>query len=61
MTLLWGAHPSRVLASAFCDRKLFRAGLARMDEPGGKPKFVAAECSDQHAASVRSPEPLRSR
>jgi hypothetical protein len=61
MTLLWGAHASRVLASAFCDRELFRARLARMDEPGFKPKFVAAECGDQHAASVRSPELLRSR
>jgi hypothetical protein len=27
-----------------------------MDEPGFKPKFVAAECGDQQAASVRSPD-----
>ena len=47
---------SHVLASAFCDRELFRADLARMEELGVKPKFVAAECGDQHAASVRSPE-----
>jgi hypothetical protein len=56
MTLLWGARACRVLAIAFCDRELFQVRLARMDEPGVKPKFVAAECGDQHAASVRSPD-----
>ena len=56
MTLRWGAHASRVLASAFCDPNFSGPVLRRMDEPGFKPKFVAAECGDQHAASVRSPD-----
>ena len=46
---------------AFASRELFSADLARMDESGMKIKFVAAECGDQHAASVRSPELLQSR
>jgi hypothetical protein len=48
-----------VLAIAFCDREL------RDDQKFAltsvKQKFVAAECDDQHVASVRSPRQVISK
>jgi len=46
-----------VLAMAFCDREL-RDG-EKFTLTSVKQKFVAAECGDPHAASVRSPVLLR--
>jgi hypothetical protein len=43
-----------VLVIAFCDHELFhRIDIDFAAESNGK--FVAAECGDQHAVSVRSP------
>ena len=41
-----------MLAITFCDREL----LPTFVHCRVKQKFVAAECSDQHAKSVRSPQ-----
>src|SRR4029077_10852271 len=51
----WGAHACGVLARAFCHRELLYC-CHEGTSAGGKEKFVAAECRNQHAASVRSPE-----
>jgi hypothetical protein len=51
----WGAHVCSVLTIVFCDRGLFLCGqlAGRFTLLG---KIVSAECQNQHAASVRSPE-----
>ena len=43
------------MAIAFCDRELCNGSVIRV-EFRIRQKFVAAECGDQHAVSVRSPE-----
>jgi hypothetical protein len=49
--VIWGAHASGVLASAFCDRELCNSSLIRV-KFRFKQKFVAAECGDQVTAAT---------
>ncbi|MDQ2659430.1 MAG: hypothetical protein M3Y03_03315, partial [Verrucomicrobiota bacterium] len=60
MQKIRGAHVCDVLVSAFCGDELSEVTCREIVTviilQAGRKKFVVAECDDQHAASVRSPE-----
>ena len=54
--MIRGAHAFCVLATAFCRRERFRNAQHHGLTSVSKRKFVSAECRNQHATSVRSPD-----